>query len=100
MFVALLTLYYVFLRIKKRNSGSKVWLTRQFEWGLLKSFYKYVRELIDIWNYRSQIDNETKRKICPPHGDPIRHFNMTYIHTEANLHNVKKVILEVMEKMR
>ena len=60
---------------------------------------KYVRELIDIWNYRSQIDNETKRKICPPHGDPFRHFNMTYIHTEANLHNVKKVILEVMEKL-
>jgi len=60
---------------------------------------KYVRELIDIWNYRSQIDNETKRKICPPHGDPFRHFNITYIHTEANLHNVKKVILEVMEKL-
>jgi len=60
---------------------------------------KYVRELIDIWNYRSQIDNETKRKICPPHGDPFRHFNMTYIHTEANLYNVKKVILEVMEKL-
>jgi hypothetical protein len=60
---------------------------------------KYVRELIDIWNYRSQIDNETKRKICPPHGDPFRHFNMTYIHTESNLHNVKKVILEVMEKL-
>ena len=60
---------------------------------------KYVRELIDIWNYRSQINNETKRKICPPHGDPFRHFNMTYIHTESNLHNVKKVILEVMEKL-
>jgi ABC-type multidrug transport system ATPase subunit len=60
---------------------------------------KYVRELIDIWNYRSQIDNETKRNIFPPHGDPFRHFNMTYIHTESNLHNIKKVILEVMEKL-
>jgi len=60
---------------------------------------KFVRELIDIWNYRSQIDNETKRNIYPPHGDPFRHFNMTYIHTESNLHNVKKVILEVMEKL-
>jgi hypothetical protein len=59
---------------------------------------KFVRELIDIWNYRSQIDNETKRNIFPPHGDPFRHFNMTYIHTESNLHNIKKVILEVMEK--
>jgi hypothetical protein len=60
---------------------------------------KYVRELIDIWNYRSQITNEVKRNICPPNGDPFRHFNMTYIHTESNLHNVKKVILEVMEKL-
>jgi hypothetical protein len=60
---------------------------------------KFVRELIDIWNYRSQIDNETKRNIFPPHGDPFRHFNMTYIHTESNLHNIKKVILEVMEKL-
>ena len=60
---------------------------------------KFVRELMDIWNYRSQITNETKRNIIPPHGDPFRHFNMTYIHTESNLYNVKKIILEVMEKM-
>ena len=60
---------------------------------------KFIRELMDIWNYRSQISNEVKRNICPPYGDPFRHLNMTYIHTEANIHNVKKVILEVMEKL-
>ena len=60
---------------------------------------KFIRELCDIWNYRSQITNETKRNICPPHGDPFRYLNMTYIHTESNIHNVKKVILEVMEKL-
>jgi hypothetical protein len=59
---------------------------------------KFVKELIEIWNYRSQITNEVKRSICPPNGDPFRHLNMTYIHTESNIYNVKKVILEVMEK--
>jgi len=60
---------------------------------------KFIRELMDIWNYRSQISNEVKRNICPPHGDPFRNLNTTYIHTEINIHNVKKVILEVMEKL-
>ena len=59
---------------------------------------KFIRELADIWNYRAQIAQETKRSICPPNGDPFRHLNMNYIHTEPLLINVKKVILEVLEK--
>jgi hypothetical protein len=60
---------------------------------------KFVRELCDIWNYRSQITNETKRNICPPNGDPFRNLSMPYIHTEGNISNVKKVVLEVLEKL-
>ena len=60
---------------------------------------KFVRELCDIWNYRAQITMETKRNICPPHGDLFRHLSMSYIHTEENLYNVKKVILEILEKL-
>lgn len=60
---------------------------------------KFVREMIDIWNYRSQLPIETKRLICPPHGDPFRNLSMAYIHTENNMFNVKKVVLEVLEKM-
>jgi hypothetical protein len=59
---------------------------------------KFTRELIDIWNYRAQLSNETKRHICPPIGDPFRNLSIQYIHTEENLWNVRKVILEVMEK--
>jgi hypothetical protein len=59
---------------------------------------KFVRELIDIWNYRAQIQTQTKRNICPPHGDPFRNLSIQYIITEQNLWNVKKVLLEVMEK--
>jgi hypothetical protein len=60
---------------------------------------KFVRELCDIWNYRAQLANETKRNICPPNGDPFRNLSMPYIHTEQDMNNVKKIILEVLEKL-
>jgi hypothetical protein len=60
---------------------------------------KFLRELADIWNYRAQITPETKRNICPPSGDPFRNLNMHYIHTEQDMINVKKVVLEVLEKI-
>ena len=60
---------------------------------------KFIRELMDIWNYRAQLSIETKRNICPPIGDPFRSLSIQYINTEQNLWNVKKVLLDVMEKM-
>jgi hypothetical protein len=60
---------------------------------------KLLRELADIWNYRAQIAPETKRNICPPSGDPFRNLNMYYINTEENMTNVRKVVLEVLEKI-
>jgi hypothetical protein len=60
---------------------------------------KFIRELIDIWNYRAQVPIQTKRNICPPMGDPFRNLSIQYINTEQNLWNVKKVLLEVMEKI-
>jgi hypothetical protein len=72
------------------------------EWFLSLSrsnLIKFVRELSDIWNYRAQLSLEVKSKICPPHGLPFRNLNMAYIHTETDMINVKKVILEVLEKL-
>lgn len=60
---------------------------------------KFIREICDIWNYRAQLSMEIKRNICPPNGDPFRNLNMQFIHTELNLYNVKKVVLEVLEKL-
>jgi hypothetical protein len=60
---------------------------------------KFIRELIDIWNYRAQLQNEIKRNICPPFGDPFKNIHFGYVNTEENLWNVKKVILEVIEKL-
>lgn len=60
---------------------------------------KFIRELIDIWNYRAQLPNSTKRNICPPIGDPFRNLSVQYINTEDNLWNIKKIIIEVLEKL-
>lgn len=60
---------------------------------------KFVRELIDIWNYRAQLSMETKRNICPPFGDPFRNLSLAYIITEENINKIRKIIIEVLEKL-
>lgn len=60
---------------------------------------KFIRELMDIWNYRAQLPIQTKRNICPPYGDPFRSLSIQYINTEQNLWNIKKVLLDIIEKL-
>ena len=59
---------------------------------------KFIKELIDIWNYRAQLPEQIKRNICPQ-GEPFRHLSIQYINTEENLWNIKKVLIDIMEKM-
>jgi len=58
---------------------------------------RYVKELHDIWIHRAQLTDESKSKISP-NGNPFMNLHMYYIHDEPNISNVKKVILEVLEK--
>ena len=60
---------------------------------------KFMREIIDIWNYRAQISNETKRCICPPHGDPFRELNLNYIYGQNDVTIIKEQILTILEKI-
>lgn len=60
---------------------------------------KLLRELNDIWNFRAQLTQEIKRNICPPFGDPFRNVSLSYILNEQNVNNVRKVIIEVFEKL-
>jgi len=71
------------------------------EWFLSLSrsqLNKFVRELCDIWNYRAQLSLEVKKKICPPNGLPFMNLSIPYIYNETDINNIKKVILEVLEK--
>jgi len=60
---------------------------------------KFIRELADIWSYRAQLPIETKQAICPPNGDPFRTLNMALIHVSHNLNFIRKIVLEVLEKL-
>ena len=60
---------------------------------------KLIKELSDIWNYRAQLTFEIKRNICPLNGDPFCNFSMSYMNTEQNINNIRKVVLEVLEKL-
>lgn len=61
---------------------------------------KFLRELIDIWNYRAPLTQQTKRDICPPHGDPFKQLpsiqNLLII---ENYDEVKRYVLDCLEKM-
>ena len=55
-----------------------------------------MRELYDIWNYRAQLSNETKRNIAPPIGDPFRTINLNYLN-QLPYDNIKKLAVSIME---
>jgi hypothetical protein len=76
------------------NYSEPVWFLSLNRQNLIR----LVRELVDIWDYRLQISPETKRKICPPNGEPFRSVNISSILTEPHLNNIKKKVLELLEK--
>ena len=59
---------------------------------------RYLRELDDVWNYRAQITNETKFKICP-NGTPFYGININAISSTKTELFLKKTILNVIEKI-
>ena len=61
--------------------------------------YKFFRELSDIWNYRANISDETKIKICPPNGILFTHTERTSIFNENNQMILQLKISNIIEKM-
>jgi len=59
---------------------------------------RFLREMMDIWEYRAQLSMQVKRCICPPYGDPFRNVGVL-LNREQNIDNIRKMILGVMEKL-
>lgn len=55
----------------------------------------YVRELYDIWNYRANLSNSTKRNIYPPSGDPFRHNNIVLLNNNTII-EIQNSVLQIM----
>lgn len=61
---------------------------------------KMLREIIDIWSYRAHLSSEVKCKICPPNGRPFPQIvNFHYLQTTEELDDVRKFILNILEKL-
>ena len=54
---------------------------------------KFIRELVDIWNYRANLSIRNQKNICPPAGSPFQRLqNYTILQTLENLDDVRKII--------
>jgi len=58
---------------------------------------KFIRELTDIWEYRSQLNDDMKRQICYPYGNPFRYIDLNNI-TYLAYYPLQKIILSVIEQ--
>jgi hypothetical protein len=59
----------------------------------------FIRELIDIWNYRANLSHEIKREIIPILGSPFlyNHNVNSYNMHQHNLYQVRKYCLSVID---
>jgi hypothetical protein len=77
------------------NYSNKEWFSSLNRHQLIK----FMRELCDIWNFRAQLSIDVKRSICPPYGDPFRNFAINYFNVENDINNLRKYVLNVLEKL-
>ena len=58
---------------------------------------KFIRELHDIWMYRAQLEQNIKREICPPLGNPFRSINIVAL-ISMSLTSLQKQVLYIIEQ--
>jgi len=56
---------------------------------------RFIRELIDIWEYRAELSNDVKCQICYPYGNPFRFADISHLNT-MNYIQLQKTILSVI----
>ena len=61
-----------------------------------ENLIRFLRELRDIWEYRANLQNDIKRKICPPNGNPFYGINLQSL-MQKNSETLQRNILYIME---
>jgi len=59
---------------------------------------RFIKELMDIWNYRAQLADHIKASIYPPNGDPFRRINMHML-AQQDVNVVRRKVLDVIEAL-
>jgi hypothetical protein len=61
---------------------------------------RFVRELVDIWQYRANLSIEVKKAICYPSGNPFQRMpQYNTLQILENIDDLRKIILDIMEKL-
>lgn len=74
-----------------------------FQWFLTlnrNQLIKFLKILVKIWQYKANLSNKAKKAICYPSGNPFQGLpNYSILESLDNLDEVRKIILEIMEKL-
>jgi hypothetical protein len=75
------------------------------EWFIALTYEQHItflRELIDIWNYRAELSHQARTAIYPPYGDPFPHYVMGWITHQFYIYlspeNIININLTVIER--
>jgi hypothetical protein len=75
------------------------------EWFVALTYEQHItflRELIDIWNYRAELSPQARRAIYPPYGDPFPHYVLGWVTQQFYIYlspeNIININLTVIER--
>ncbi len=58
---------------------------------------RFIREIIDIWEYRADLTLETKQLICSPYGNPFRYLDVIHINN-LGIVQLQKLCLNIIRQ--
>jgi hypothetical protein len=85
----------LFQRIDSLGNYTNIkWFMELDKYGLIQ----FIRELADIWNYRANLTQETKRAIVPPSGNLFNgeHININSL-PQYNFIQIKKYAIQIID---
>jgi hypothetical protein len=87
----------LFQRIDSLGNYTNIkWFLELDKYGLIR----FIRELVDIWNYRANLSQEIKREIVPPSGNPFYHEHLhIYSLPQYNFTQIRKYSITIIDLM-
>jgi hypothetical protein len=87
----------LFQRIDSLGNYTNIkWFLELDKYGLIR----FIRELVDIWNYRANLSQEIKREIVPPRGNPFYDETMNVNNLpQYNFIQIRKYSITIIDLM-
>lgn len=60
--------------------------------------FKFLKDLNEIWNYRAQLTDQTKRAICPPSGNPFRNIRINAdFNSDSDIYTIRQELICLLD---